>query len=177
MAAGIVTELEKRGIDSLLVEGGARILAMFLAEGMADEVRRAVNPRLTLGPERGGARFVFHTSAGRRMPARGGGRHGGHDLHAAARHLGRRPRLSGSGGRRGTALHAERNLLLCRSGGRTPDGRTLRATPTKLRPRTTPSRRPSARRWMPEPICAVRRSTPRWSRVRNAAANPRAARS
>ena len=58
-AAGIVTELEKRGIDSLLVEGGARILAMFLAEGMADEVRRAVNPRLTLGPERGGARFVF----------------------------------------------------------------------------------------------------------------------
>ena len=58
-AAGIVTELEKRGIDSLLVEGGAQILGMFLAEGMADTVRRAVNPRLTLGPERGGARFVF----------------------------------------------------------------------------------------------------------------------
>ena len=58
-AAGIVTELEKRGVGNLLVEGGAQMLGMFLAEGMADEVRRAVNPRLTLGPERGGARFVF----------------------------------------------------------------------------------------------------------------------
>ena len=58
-AAYIVTELEKHGIGSLLVEGGAQILGMFLAEGMADEVRCAVNPRLTLGPERGGARFVF----------------------------------------------------------------------------------------------------------------------
>ena len=58
-AGYIVTELEKRGVESLLVEGGARILGMFLAEGMADEVRRAVNPQLTLGPERGGARFVF----------------------------------------------------------------------------------------------------------------------
>ena len=58
-AGYIVTELEKRGVESLLVEGGARILGMFLAEGMADEVRRAVNPQLTLGPERGGARFVL----------------------------------------------------------------------------------------------------------------------
>ena len=58
-AAGIVTELEKRGVGNLLVEGGAQMLGMFLAEGMADEVRRAVNPRLTLGPERGGAQFVF----------------------------------------------------------------------------------------------------------------------
>lgn len=58
-AGYIITELEKRGVESLLVEGGARILGMFLAEGMADEVRRAVNPQLTLGPERGGARFVF----------------------------------------------------------------------------------------------------------------------
>ena len=58
-AGYIVTELEKRGVESLLVEGGARILGMFLAEGMADEVRRAVNPQLTLGPERGEARFVF----------------------------------------------------------------------------------------------------------------------
>ncbi len=59
MAGYIITELEKRGVESLLVEGGARILGMFLAEGMADEVRRAVNPQLTLGPERGGARFVL----------------------------------------------------------------------------------------------------------------------
>lgn len=58
-AGYIVTELEKRGVESLLVEGGARILGMFLAEGMADEVRWAVNPQLTLGPERGGARFVL----------------------------------------------------------------------------------------------------------------------
>ena len=58
-AAYIVTELEKRGVDSLLVEGGAKILGMFLAEGMADEVRHAVNPHLTLGPERGGARFAY----------------------------------------------------------------------------------------------------------------------
>lgn len=58
-AAYIVTELEKRGVGSLLVEGGARMLRMFLAEGMADTVRHAVNPQLTLGPERGGARFGF----------------------------------------------------------------------------------------------------------------------
>ena len=53
-ASAIVTELEKRGVERLLVEGGASVLRMFLAEGMADTVRRAVNPQLTLGPERGG---------------------------------------------------------------------------------------------------------------------------
>ena len=56
-ASAIVTELEKRGVERLLVEGGASVLRMFLAEGMADTVRRAVNPQLTLGPERGGAQF------------------------------------------------------------------------------------------------------------------------
>lgn len=63
-AAFIVTELEKRGVGSLLVEGGAGILGMFLAEGMADTVRRAVNPQLTLGPEKGGARFDFRIPEG-----------------------------------------------------------------------------------------------------------------
>lgn len=45
-AARIATELEKRGIGSLLVEGGAEILRMFLAEGMAHTLRLAVNPAL-----------------------------------------------------------------------------------------------------------------------------------
>ena len=44
-AGYIVTELEKRGVESLLVEGGARILGMFLAEGMADEVRRTYSEK------------------------------------------------------------------------------------------------------------------------------------
>ena len=52
----IVTELEKRGIEHLMVEGGAGVLRMFLDEGMADTLRLAVNPRLRLG-SRGGARF------------------------------------------------------------------------------------------------------------------------
>lgn len=63
-ASFIVTELEKRGVGSLLIEGGAEILRMFLAEGMADTVRRAVNPQLVLGPEKGGARFDFKVPEG-----------------------------------------------------------------------------------------------------------------
>ena len=63
-AAGIVTELEKRGIGHLLVEGGAEVLRMFLDEGMADVVRCAVNPHLTLGEARGGARFEFRPPQG-----------------------------------------------------------------------------------------------------------------
>lgn len=55
-ARWIVTELEKRGIGHLLVEGGARVLQMFLDEGMADTVRMAVNPDLTVG-DAGYARF------------------------------------------------------------------------------------------------------------------------
>ncbi|WP_417016531.1 dihydrofolate reductase family protein [Alistipes sp.] len=58
-AAFIVTELERRGVRNLLVEGGAEILRMFLDAGQADVVRRAVNPQLRLGTERGGARFCF----------------------------------------------------------------------------------------------------------------------
>jgi len=58
-AALIVTELEKRGVRRLFVEGGARILRMFLEEGMADTLRLAVNPALRLGAGKGGAHFAF----------------------------------------------------------------------------------------------------------------------
>ncbi|WP_295939671.1 dihydrofolate reductase family protein [uncultured Alistipes sp.] len=54
----IVTELEKRGVEHLVVEGGGRILRMFLDEGMADVLRLAVNPRMRLD-EKGGAKFDF----------------------------------------------------------------------------------------------------------------------
>ena len=63
-AAFIVTELEKRGICNLLVEGGAEMLRMFLAEGLADVVRHAINPHLTLGTEKGGARIDFNVPEG-----------------------------------------------------------------------------------------------------------------
>lgn len=59
----IVTELEKRGVGHLLVEGGAHVLRMFLDEGMADEVRMAVNPALTLG-DAGHAHFEFRPPVG-----------------------------------------------------------------------------------------------------------------
>lgn len=52
----IVAELEKRGVERLLVEGGAHVLRMFLDEGMADTLRVAVNPTLRLS-SRGGAKF------------------------------------------------------------------------------------------------------------------------
>lgn len=58
-AAFVITELEKRGIGRLLVEGGAEILRMFLREGEADELRLAVNPLLRLGTGRGRVRFQF----------------------------------------------------------------------------------------------------------------------
>lgn len=45
----IVTQLEKRGVERLMVEGGAAVLRMFLGEGMADTLRLAVNPQLRLG--------------------------------------------------------------------------------------------------------------------------------
>lgn len=62
-AARIVTELEKRGIRRLMVEGGARVAELFLREGMVDRVRRAVNPALTLGPAEGGARLLLEPPA------------------------------------------------------------------------------------------------------------------
>ncbi|MEG2613901.1 MAG: dihydrofolate reductase family protein [Alistipes sp.] len=47
-AAFVVTELEKRGIGSLFVEGGVQVLRMFFAEGLVDTLRLAVNPLLTV---------------------------------------------------------------------------------------------------------------------------------
>lgn len=58
-AAFVVTELEKRGIGRLMVEGGAQLLKLFLDEGLADTVRLAVNSSLTLGPGKGGPQFRF----------------------------------------------------------------------------------------------------------------------
>lgn len=60
----VVTELEKRGVERLFVEGGAQTLHLFLREGMADTLRLAVNPALRLGAECGGARFAFAPPAG-----------------------------------------------------------------------------------------------------------------
>lgn len=45
-AAYMITELEKRGIEKLFVEGGSKILNMFFAEGQVDTLRLAVNPDL-----------------------------------------------------------------------------------------------------------------------------------
>ncbi|MFI3324021.1 MAG: dihydrofolate reductase family protein [Rikenellaceae bacterium] len=42
----VVTELEKRGLSNIFVEGGAKILDMFLREGAADFVRIATNPSI-----------------------------------------------------------------------------------------------------------------------------------
>lgn len=57
-AAAIVTGLEKRGIDSLLVEGGAEILRLFLSAGAADTLRLAVNPDLRVA-DREAPHFPF----------------------------------------------------------------------------------------------------------------------
>lgn len=63
-ARALVTQLEKRGIRRLFVEGGAQILRLFLSEGMADVVRLAVNPTLRTGETQGRARFAFAAPAG-----------------------------------------------------------------------------------------------------------------
>lgn len=63
-ARALVTQLEKRGIRRLFVEGGAQILHLFLSEGMADVVRLAVNPTLRTGGKQGRARFAFAAPAG-----------------------------------------------------------------------------------------------------------------
>lgn len=51
-AARIVTELEKRGVERLLVEGGPRTLGMFLREKLVDTLRIAVNPAVCVGDPR-----------------------------------------------------------------------------------------------------------------------------
>ena len=48
-AARILTELEKRGFERLLVEGGPRTLGLFFAEGLVDTLRMAVNPAVRVG--------------------------------------------------------------------------------------------------------------------------------
>ena len=59
----VVTELEKRGVRRLFVEGGAQVLRLFLDEGMADTLRLAVNPGLHVAAGQGGARFAFEPPA------------------------------------------------------------------------------------------------------------------
>ncbi len=44
----IVTELEKRGVDRLFVEGGASVLTQFLDSGMVDMLRVASNPTIVV---------------------------------------------------------------------------------------------------------------------------------
>ncbi len=63
-ASRIVTELEKRGIGRLFVEGGAQVLDMFLREGVVDTLRVAVNPTMRLGEGRGRAHFAFEPPEG-----------------------------------------------------------------------------------------------------------------
>ncbi|MFI3285170.1 MAG: dihydrofolate reductase family protein [Rikenellaceae bacterium] len=48
-AAFVVTELESRGLHSIMVEGGAQILSLFLSEGCVDLLRIAVNPTIEVG--------------------------------------------------------------------------------------------------------------------------------
>ncbi len=45
----IVTELEKRGVHRLFVEGGAQILELFLNSGVVDRLRVACNPNIVVG--------------------------------------------------------------------------------------------------------------------------------
>ncbi|MFR9533901.1 MAG: dihydrofolate reductase family protein [Rikenellaceae bacterium] len=47
-AALVVSELDKRGLHNIFVEGGARILRMFLNEKIAHTLRLAVNPTIAV---------------------------------------------------------------------------------------------------------------------------------
>lgn len=48
-ATWIVTELEKRGVNRLFIEGGPRTLRMFFDADLIDTLRVAVNPTVTVG--------------------------------------------------------------------------------------------------------------------------------
>lgn len=63
-AARIVTELERRRVERLLVEGGAQILRQFIEEGLADEIRKAVNPAICLGEALGSTHFRYTAPEG-----------------------------------------------------------------------------------------------------------------
>ena len=69
-AASIVANLESRGVERLLVEGGSSILTMFLQEGIVDFLRLAIAP-LFVGQENA-PRFVkpvtFRAFLGKRLP-------------------------------------------------------------------------------------------------------------
>lgn len=59
----ILTELHRRGIQTLLVEGGARTLQSFIDAGLWDEARIETNPAITIGdgvaaPRLAGARLA-----------------------------------------------------------------------------------------------------------------------
>lgn len=45
----IITELEKRGVERLFVEGGAKILSLFLSSGEVTTLRVATNPNIVVG--------------------------------------------------------------------------------------------------------------------------------
>ncbi len=73
LVAQAVADLERRGVRTLMVEGGTEILTQFLSAGLADELRVAVAP-LFVGTE-DAPRFVkpaaFPHSPNRRMALRG----------------------------------------------------------------------------------------------------------
>ena len=170
----IVTELEKRGIERLMVEGGAEVLRMFLDEGMADTLRLAVNPRLRLGG-RGGASLdaaplqsIPHTCEqvdGMEVTT--------YTLHPDTtgedlRYL----RMAVDEGRKCTPSPTSYcvGAVVATADGRIFAGYTHETS-------TTPSRRPSPRRWRQAPSSAAPRCTPRWSRARVGRASPKAAHS
>ncbi|HTK84243.1 MAG TPA: RibD family protein [Patescibacteria group bacterium] len=73
LVAQLATDLERHGVKTLMVEGGAEILTQFLSAGLADELRLALAP-LFVGKE-DAPRFVkpasFPHSPDRRMILRG----------------------------------------------------------------------------------------------------------
>ena len=113
-AALIVTELEKRGLRSLLVEGGAATLRMFFAENLVDTFRLAVNPAVKVGDPRGtpfGDRFQLSANVAFDRIV---GRNAGHDLCDQTRPDRRRPPLPANGDRRKPQMHPIDLFILCR---------------------------------------------------------------
>lgn len=113
-AALIVTELEKRGLRSLLVEGGTATLRMFFAENLVDTFRLAVNPAVKVRGLPGtpfGDRFRLSANAAFDRIV---GRNAGHDLCDQARPDRRRPSLPANGDRRKPQMYPIDLFLLCR---------------------------------------------------------------